>query len=197
MHSFLRYLEGKNRDDVGGAMPPTCIYAVTDHEVSAIQPGVIFLLRQQNALSRSSRERVASPVHPHYIVYILADGTIRFGCANSRQALEVFEAAASGKPEPITRLCDQFDRLTDLGKTMDPYDRLLNSVIAHIRQAHSHTQSRSLRPDGARDFRFTPASEAPRNATDFELITWLVIMDAAAGLPLTTSGDASARKELQ
>ena len=174
---LLRYLE-KNRDILEEL--PHGIYAVTEDKASAVHPGVVFFLRQLNAASITPPQGVASPVHPHYIVYIQDNGTIRFGCANARQALSVFEAASSGKAEPITRLCDQFDRLTNFGKAMGPYDKLLNSVIAHIRQAHADTQNRNLRPGGARDFRFTPASEMPRSASDFELVTWLIMMDGPA-----------------
>ena len=186
---LLRYLE-KNRDMLEEL--PHGIFAVAEDKASIVQPGVIFFLRQQNAAAGSSRQRVASPVHPHYIVYIQDNGTIRFGCANARQALGVFEAAASGTTEPITRICDQFDRLTNFGKKMGHYDGLLNSSIAHIRQAHAVTQNRSLRPGGARDFRLTPASETPRSVVDFELMTWLVVLDESAVPTQTTADYASA-----
>lgn len=185
---LLRYLE-KNRDMLEEL--PHGIYAVTAHEASTIQPGVIFVMRQHNTAASSSRQRVASPVHPHYIIYILDNGTMRFGCANARQALNVFEAAASGKTEPITRLCDEFEHLTSSGKVMDHYDKLLDSVIAHIRQAHTETQSRNLRPGGARDFRFTPISQTPRSAADFELVTWLIVMDESGTQPQTAAKNAN------
>ncbi len=191
---LLRYLE-KNRDMLEAL--PCGIYAVTEDKASAIQPGVVFFLRQQNTPAGSSQQRVASPVHPYYIIYIQDNGTIRFGCANARQALGVFEAATSGRAEPITRLCDQFDRLTDFGKAMGHYDGLLNGVIAHIRQAHADTQTRNLRPGGARDFRFTPAYETPRSAADFELVTWLVVLDEQAGLSQTTAKNSVALQESQ
>ena len=181
---LLRYLE-KNRDMLEEL--PHGIYAVAADEASTLQPGAIFFMRQQNATANSARQRVVSPVHPHYIVYILDNGTIRFSCANARQALGVFEAATSGKTKPIVRLCDQFDHLTSSGKAMDHYDKLLDSVIAHIRQAHTETQNRSLRPGGARDFRFTPTSQMPRNAADFELVTWLVVLDDSVTQPKTAA----------
>ena len=189
---LLRYLE-KNRDMLEAL--PHGIYAVTEYRSSTIQSGAVFFLRQQNAASDPSRQRVASQVHPYYVIYIQDNGTIRFGCANARQALGVFEAATSGKTEPLTRLCDRFDRLTDFGKTMVHFDGLLNSVIAHIRQAHSDTQTRNLRPGGARDFRFTPASETPRSAADFELVTWLVVTDDKPVLPGTADESAAAPQE--
>ena len=166
---LLRYLE-RNRDALE-AMPPG-VYAVTE---DTTENGVIFFLRQRNA-SDDSRERVASPVHPYYFVYIREGGNIRYGCANAKQTLSVFEAAAVGKTEPITRLCDEFDRETDQGRDMSLYDKLLGDAIAHIRQAHSGAQSRAMQM--TRDFRFAKASETPRDENDFELVTWLVIKSA-------------------
>ena len=184
---LLRYLE-KNRDMLEEL--PSGIYAVTEDRSSAVQPGVVFFLRQQNATSGLSRQRVASPVHPYYVVYIQNNGTIRFGCANARQALGVLEAGASGRVEPITRLCDQFDQVTDFGKAMGHYDGLLNGVIAHIRQAHSDTQRRSVQAGASRDTKIPRASETPRNAADFELVTWLVVMDQGKGLSQTVNEDS-------
>ena len=189
---ILRYLE-KNRDMLEEL--PHGIYAITEDKSSAIQPGVVFFLRQQNASSGSSRQRVASPVHPYYVIYIQDNGTIRFGCASARQALGVFEAAASGKTEPLPRLCDRFDRLTDFGKTMVHYNGLLNGIVAHIRQAHADTQTRNLRPGGARDFRFVPASKTPCRTADFELVTWLVVMDESADTFPSTAADACTPQE--
>lgn len=186
---LLRYLE-KNRDML--EQLPNGIYAVTEDRASAVQPGVVFFLRQQNATSGLSRQRVASPVHPYYVVYIQDNGTIRFGCANARQALGVFEAGASGRVEPITRLCDQFDRVTDFGKAMGHYEGLLNGVIAHIRQAHFDTQRRSVQAGASRDTKIPRASETPRNAADFELVTWLVVMDQGRGLSQAVNEDSSA-----
>ena len=64
---------------------------------------MIFLLRQRNA-AMDVRQKPVSPIHPFYAVYIQADGHIRYGCANTRQVLNVFESAAAGKTEPITPL---------------------------------------------------------------------------------------------
>ena len=103
-----------------------------------------FLLRQRNAADAGPRQRPASPVHPFYFCYIHDTGRIRFGCGNARQTLAVFEAAAVGEIAPITELCDLFDRETLQGQDMSLYDRLLNDVIAHIRQTHNREQTAGL-----------------------------------------------------
>ena len=170
---LLRYLEA-NKDALE-AMPFGC-YAVAPLEPDA-PPGVIFFLRQRNAAEAATGQRPASPRHPFYFCYIQFDGRIRFGCGNLRQILEAFQAAAVGKTAPITALCDQFDRETKQGQDMSLYNKLVNDAIAHIRQAHNATQIEGLR-SGGRGFMLSAESETPRNANDFELLTWLVIKEA-------------------
>ena len=170
---LLRYLE-KNREELEAA--PNGAYAVAPTGGGS-HPGVIFFLRQRNAASDPG-QTVASPVHPYYIVYIHDSGDIRYGCANARQTLEVFESAAVGNDKPITALCDRFDAETGHGGDMTLYDLLLDSVIDHVRRAHSRTQMAGLRPGAGRDFKLTPASQSPRDANDFDLVTWLVMYPA-------------------
>ncbi len=173
---LLRYLE-KNKAELEAM--PNGAYAVTQGEDTPARPGVIFFLRQRNS-SKDTREKTVSPIHPYYAVYIRATGDIRYGCANARQVLEVFEASAVGKTEPLRRLCDQFDRETQNGTDMARYDTLLNVVIAHIGRTHQTTQVQSLAAGAPRSSRLTPASKSPRRVDDFELVTWLVIAEYAS-----------------
>lgn len=168
-----QYLE-KNKAELEAA--PLGAYAVAPSKpANGDDPGVIFLLRQTNAKAPHPRQRAASPVHPFSLVYIKNDGTIRYGCASIRQALELFEKTAAGQIEPIMRLCDWFDRETAHGKQMQRYDELLKKVAAHIRQAHNDAQFSALKPGGDREFILSKISESPNNANDLELITWLII----------------------
>ena len=173
---LLRYLEA-NKDRLE-TMPPGVYAVAPDGAGGEVQPGVIFFLRQRNTAKLDSRRRAASPVHPFYLVYLRDDGNIRYGCANARQALGVFEASAAGHAAPITELCDRFDRETAQGKDMAVYDKLLTGALAHIRQSHAATQAQGLRAGSRRDFVLPKASETPSTGTDFELVTWLVIKDA-------------------
>ncbi|KKZ14274.1 MAG: hypothetical protein TH68_05395, partial [Candidatus Synechococcus spongiarum 142] len=169
---LLRYLE-RNKDALE-AMPPG-VYAVTEEDGKA-QPGVIFCLRQRNA-STDNQHHTASPVHPHYLVYIQSNGVIRYGCGGARNILMTFEAAAAGQTQPITRLCQRFDQETQNGRRMEHYETLLRDCIAQIRQAHHRHQATGLGRSGDADFQLARASEAPRSARDFELVTWLVIKE--------------------
>ena len=170
LSQLLQYLE-QNRDELEAV--PSGAYAVAEHGDGSSGEGVIFVLRQCNA--GSGQQRAASPVHPFYAIYIRSDGHIRFGCANARQVLDVFESTSAGRSEPIHELCDRFDAETDHGRNMERYDRLLTAVVGHTRQAHNRTQTSGLGIGGSRNFVLPAASESPNGPNDFELVTWLVI----------------------
>ena len=170
---LLRYLE---RNKARLEAMPSGVYAVTQDAAEA-QAGVIFFLQQRNA-STGKQHRSASPVHPYYLVYIPPDGPIRYGCGRVRQILIAFEAAAAGQTRPMVQLCQRFDQETRNGTRMGHYEKLLTACIAHIRQAHNHQQAAGLGLSGPADFKLPRASEAPRGASDFELVTWLVIKEA-------------------
>ena len=163
---LLRYLE-KNRDALEEL--PHGIYGVAE----GAPPGVIFFLRQTNSGEVSANQKFASPIHPHYIVYVRDDGTIRFGCASATQAFGAFEAAAFGETQPITRLCDRFDAETAQGQNMVKYDKLLESAITSI-IGSNRTQTRRSR--GRRGVAVPKRGEMATNQKDFELVTWLVLM---------------------
>ena len=168
---LLRYLE-KNKKELEAA--PNGVYAVTHDESHPTETGVIFFLRQRNA-NIDIQRKTASPIHPFYAVYIRNTGDIRYGCANTRQVLDLFESAAVGKIDPLHDLCIQFDAKTQNGENMTVYNGLLKAVIAHISRAHTTTQTNNMGLGGSRDFELPLESETPRDTSDFELVTWLVI----------------------
>ncbi len=168
---LLKYLE-RNRAKLEAT--PDGAYAVTSNENNLMENGVIFFLQQTNA-STDKQQKTASPIHPYYAVYIRNSGDIRYGCANARQILDLFEASAVGKENAIDDLCLWFDQETEYGDNMSHYNKLLDTVIAHITRSHQKTQSKSIGRDGTRGFKLPVASETPRDTNDFELITWLII----------------------
>ena len=168
---LLKYLE-RNRAELEAT--PNGAYAVTANEASDTETGVIFFLHQRNATIDKAK-KTPSPIHPYYTVYIRKNGDIRYGCANARQVLDLFEASAIGKPEPLQKLSLQFDQETQNGEDMGDYNRLLEAVIAHITRSHKKTQTQNLGRVGTRGFRLTAPSETPKDSSDFELVTWLII----------------------
>ena len=168
---LLRYLEDNKRELEA---TPNGVYAVSHDTNRPMETGVIFFLRQRNA-STDIQRKTASPLHPFYAVYIRSNGDIRYGCANTRQVLDLFESAAVGKTQPRQDLCIQFDEETKNGENMARYNGLLKAVINHISRAHTTTQTNNMGLGGTRDFALPLESEAPGDASDFELVTWLVI----------------------
>ena len=175
---LLRYLE-KNRQEL--EVTPLGAYAVTWPADGPAGAGVIFFLRQLNASAApKSGQRIASPIHPCHAVHIGYDGYVRFACSNARQVLEAFEAATAGKTDALLSLCDRFNAETDNGRNMARYDALLDEVLKHASQVYRNVQAAGLGLGGSRDFTLPTAAESPA-ASDFELVTWLVIMDAGSG----------------
>ena len=172
---LLKYLE-KNRAELDAT--PDGAYAVTDYENNPKENGVIFFLQQRN-VSTDKQQKSASPIYPYYIVYIRNNGDIRYGCANAKQVLDLFEAAAIDKDDAIDNLCLQFDIETEYGNNMEHYNVLLDTVISHIIRSHTKTQSQILRRGSPRDSKLTPASKAPKDTGDFKLVTWLIITSDA------------------
>ncbi len=168
---LLKYLE-RNRAELEAT--PKGAYAVTTNENSPTETGVIFFLQQRNATT-DIEKKTPSPIYPYYTVYIRKNGDIRYGCANAKQVLDLFETCAIGKSDELSELCLQFDQETQHGKYMETYNKLLNAVIAHITRSHQKTQSKSIGRSGTRGFKLPVASEAPKDSSDFELVTWLII----------------------
>ena len=168
---LLRYLE-HNKKELEAT--PNGVYAVTHDENRPMETGVIFFLRQRNA-STDIQRKTASPIHPFYAVYIRNTGDIRYGCANTRQVLDLFESAAVGKIDSLQDLYIQFDTETKNGENMGLYNGLLKAVIDHVKSAHTTTQTNNMGLSGTRDFELPLESETPRDTSDFELVTWLVI----------------------
>ncbi len=171
LSQLRQYLE-KNKEELEAI--PFGAYALTPNPADGPGPGVIFVLRQRNA-STTTRQRTVSPVHPFYLVYIKDNGSIRYGCPNARQVLQAFERTTAGEDTSMATLCDWFNRETMHGNDMKRYNGLLNSVIAHVRQVQNVTAAASLGQGGSRETVLPKSSETPRDLTDFELITWLII----------------------
>ena len=168
---LLKYLE-RNRAELEAT--PKGAYAVTTNDNSPTETGVIFFLQQRNATT-DMEKKTPSPIYPYYTVYIRKNGDIRYGCANAKQVLDLFETVAVGKSDELRELCLQFDQETQHGQNMEDYNKLLNAVITHTTRSHEKTQTKNLGRSGTRGFKLPVASEVPRDSNDFELVTWLII----------------------
>ena len=132
-------------------------------------PGVIFCLRQKNP---PQGKQSPSPLQPHYLVYVRDNGDVRYNYLHAKQTLELFAELARGRDKPLIPLCDAFDRETNDGRNMEKYDKLLDNVFRAVSGQFRQQMMEGLRN---RDGVLPCSNEQPRDADDFELVTWLVV----------------------
>jgi len=176
---LLKYIKA-NEDALKDA--PFGLYAcVPPHpEYKVINPGVIFCFRQAklhdgdgNAKSNSGES--INPLHPHFLVYVLADGNVRFGFAHPKQILDIYRILCSDKSEPYTQLCNIFDQKTNHGSDMKAYDKLLHKAVKAIAATFRKRAASGLQT--GRGFVLPDEREQVNEKTDLELVTWLVIKE--------------------
>jgi SNF2 family DNA or RNA helicase len=144
--------------------------ANTEH--ASVKPGVIYCLRQHHQHSDAGHETV-NPLAPYFLVYIQADGTVRYNFTAPKQVLEIFRALCQGKTVPYADLCKLFDDETDHGQDMAAYSTLLDQAVAAI--VAQYTRKNATNLFTGRGGKLIDATKAVKSNNDFELITWLVI----------------------
>ena len=168
---LMRYLES-NRQALQEA--PLGLYAVVpaDSEPPALTPGVIYCLQQKGP---TAGNEVINPLQPFFLVYVARDdGLVRYGFAHPKQILELFRKACSGVTVPYEDLCNLFDQQTCNGADMSAYDHLLQQAVASIASTYKRRAIGALL--AGRSGVLPDRAQQVGAATDFELITWLVIM---------------------
>ena len=143
------------------------------HGTVKAPPSKSYTHRAVIVASMNGRTEVVNPLKPYYLVYVRADGVVRFTFAQPKQILEIYRILCSGKPTPYEELCTLFDEETSCGTDMDRYDELLQAAVRAIastfrKRTASHLQS-------GRGAVLIEQREQARETTDFELVTWLVI----------------------
>ena len=171
---LLGFIEA-NREQLEDA--PLGLYAVVpphaDHP--SIQPGTIYCLKQRVA---SAGAETVNPLQPYFLVYVRDTGEVRYNFTAPKQVLEIFRAVCQGKGEPYARLCELFDSETDDGKDMQRYSILLDAAISAIASQSDRKNFGNL--IAGRGGRLVDDTKLPKTATDFDLVTWLVIMKPEA-----------------
>ena len=175
---LLKYLEA-NRETLEAA--PLGLYSVVPShpKYQVITPGVIFCLRHvrtgvSSGKSTGPAESV-NPLDPCFLVYVLDDGNVRYGFANPKQVLDIYQLLCSGKGEPYEQLCSLFDGETKNGSEMSKYDNLLEKAIESIALTFRKRVAAGLQ--GSRGFVVPDQNLQAEASKDFELITWLVIKE--------------------
>jgi len=140
------------------------------HEI--VKSGVIFCLRHKNP-PQEKRSSNVNPLGQYYLLYIRDDGTVRFTFTQAKNVLSMFQKLSVGKAAPYQTLCDLFDQETESGAKMDTYSGLLVKTVNAIVRTFQKRTAAGLQ--SGRDFVIPDKQEQAADASDFELITWLVI----------------------
>jgi hypothetical protein len=172
---LLKYLEA-NRAALESA--PFGLYTVVPPHpgVAAIAPGVIFCLRQTGVSESPSAGEASgqiNPLHPYFLVYVLADGNVRFGFAHPKQILTIYRELCSEKQSAYEDLCLLFDQETADGQQMETYGTLLGKAVNAIVATFRKRIGASLQ--SSRSFVIPTIREQATDTTDYELVSWLVI----------------------
>ena len=152
---------------------PYGLYGVVpaNAEHAGVKPGVIYCLRQQHPPAQG--HEAVNPLSPYFLVYLQADGTVRYNFTAPKQVLDIFRTLCQGKTEPYADLCKLFDLETQHGQDMSAYSALLDKTVAAIVAQFSRKNAANLFT--GRGGKLMDATKAVKNNSDFELITWLII----------------------
>ena len=160
---LLEYL--KNHD--GFENKPKGLHAVvpaTDENPE----GVIFVLRNiNNSVNIDNQNRI----HPFYMVYIAGDGSVICDYLNPKKLLDTIRLLCRGKAQPITALCDKFNRETDDGRNMKEVSQLLSDAIHSIMDVKEESDIDSLFSPGGTSALISDI----HSLDDFELICFIVV----------------------
>ena len=157
---------------------PSGLYAVvpTRADVPQCQPGVIFCLRQGDRDGVGGDKSKINPLRPHFLLYILDSGDVRLSFVQPKATLQLFRELAAGKSTAHARLCDQFEASTANGSDMSHYAGLIASALRAIQASFERRAAGQLL--SGRDGLLPTKNEIPdADAGDWELVTWLVILD--------------------
>ncbi len=190
---LLKYLE-TNRALLEAA--PLGLYTVvpTHDQIKTIAPGVIWCLRMARRAgagggageaasgpgappAESQSATQVNPLQPYFLVYVLDDGSVRFGFAQPKQVLGIYRELCAGKTTACHELCSRFDQQTGDGANTAHYDALLQRAVASIAATFRKRVASGLQT--SRSFIIPHKEEQASETSDFELVTWLVIRQTA------------------
>lgn len=168
---LTKYIEA-NRKKLHDA--PLGLFAVVppNPDYSLIKPGVIYCLRQKGDSTGSD---TVNPLQPYFLVYVQNDGSVRFNFAQPKQILEMYQILCAGKTAPYEEICNIFNQQTHNGNELSLYNDLLKKSVISIENTFRKRSLRDLKID--RNAVIIDTQKQAKASTDFELITWLIIME--------------------
>lgn len=136
-----------------------------------LPPGVIFTLRNRNAGVNVNQQ---NRLHPYYLVYIDTQGNIISNHTEVKQLLDLVRRSCKGLDKPVLEACRRFKTETNDGREMVSYSNLLGQAIRSMIEVKEDKDLDSL----FSGVKTTAMVNTISGLNDFELITFLVIMEA-------------------
>jgi hypothetical protein len=172
---LMRYLEGR-REELESA--PLGLYAVVPTNLEkcpGVRPGALFCLRRAaDESTKTSNTENLNPLAPHFLVYVLDDGTVRYSFAQPKETLLLLRLLASGHATAFEKLCDLFDTRTQDGADMSHYNAMAQSALHSIEATFKKRAATSLL--SSREGLLPMMKSTPKaDAGDWQLVTWLVV----------------------
>ena len=136
-------------------------------------PGIIFTLRsrKRGVLPHQQQNRL----YPYSLIYVGNDGNIVADHTEAKRLLDLARSACKGRSEPIRAAYEPFNRATDDGRNMDACSALLDQAVRAMIDRKAARDIDSLFSGGTT----TALTGDVAGLDDFELITFIVIQDAA------------------
>jgi len=102
---------------------------------------------------------------------------VRHDRTQPKETLLLLRGLAAGHPTAFEKLCDLFDSRTQGGADMNHYDGLAHSALRSVESTFQKRAAASLLT--SRDGLLPTMAETPKaDAGDWELVTWLVVLDS-------------------
>ncbi|RYY50609.1 MAG: ATP-dependent helicase [Chitinophagaceae bacterium] len=147
---------------------PEGLHAVVPAAADALEPGAIFVLKNVNSSVNIDK---MNRLHPYYLVYIAADGTVEYGHGEPKRILDAFRLLCKGKKEPFRELCKDLSAETDDYHNMSAYSELLKQSVGSVLKTEEEKEVLSLFRSGGT----TALAEKLKGIEDFKLISFLII----------------------
>ena len=158
---------------------PLGLYGVVPHKLhnndlpkvqEIIQPGVIYCLRQRENGSGSDK---VNPLQPYFLAYVRANGDVRYTFSQPKQILEIFRLLCAGQTAAYDELDRLFDKETNGGSDMKVYNDHLEKAVESI--ASQFKKRMAKQAVSGRGAQLVDSGQQASEASEFELITWLIL----------------------
>jgi len=146
---------------------PFGLHAVVPADADS-PPGVVFVLKNRN---NSVNIDMQNRLHPFYMVYVGADGSVVCDHLSPKELLDKTRALCRGKSEPIMEVCQAFNADTKDGRDMRVVSSLLSNAISSIIEVKEESDIDSLFNSGGT----SALNNKISGLDDFELICFIVV----------------------